>query len=196
MWTFNAFDWDGNPVRRLGINLGAPGDRLADGGTLWLDWPSRGGPSPDVPVEVKGDKLDYFCYHASHVHAEPARGELPWVAASGVIGARQITITLAKNERPRRYTVRLHFAEVDERLPGARVFRIKLQGKPVVDNLDVLKRAGGARRALVGEFSNVEVAGKLTVSLDPPTDGPEPILCGIEVVAEEDWAAASTAVEP
>ena len=45
MWTFNDLPWDGKPVRRVGINFGAPGDRRADDGTLWLDWPSVGGPS-------------------------------------------------------------------------------------------------------------------------------------------------------
>ena len=33
-------------VRRVGINLGAPGDRKADDGTLWLEYPSVGGSSP------------------------------------------------------------------------------------------------------------------------------------------------------
>ena len=35
-------------IVRLGLNLGAPGDRQDAEGTLWLDYPSVGGPSPDV----------------------------------------------------------------------------------------------------------------------------------------------------
>ena len=54
LWTFNSLHWDGHRVRRVGINLGAPGDRGADDGTLWLDYPSVGGPSPDIPVTVRG----------------------------------------------------------------------------------------------------------------------------------------------
>ena len=37
-------------VRRLGINLGAPGDRVTPAGTLWVDYPSVGGPSPQIEV--------------------------------------------------------------------------------------------------------------------------------------------------
>ena len=38
-----------------GINFGAPGDRKTDDGTLWLDWPSVGGPSPEISVRTEGD---------------------------------------------------------------------------------------------------------------------------------------------
>ena len=54
-WTFNPIPSSGQRVRRLGINFGAPGDRKADDGTLWLDFPSVGGPSPDVPLTITGD---------------------------------------------------------------------------------------------------------------------------------------------
>ena len=36
----------GTRIRRLGLNLGAPGDRMTEAGTLWLDHPAVGGPSP------------------------------------------------------------------------------------------------------------------------------------------------------
>ena len=51
MWTFNSIPSSGKRVLRLGINFGAPGDRKADDGTLWLDFPSVGGPSPRCPVD-------------------------------------------------------------------------------------------------------------------------------------------------
>ena len=35
-------------IKRLGINLGAPGDRKDAQGTLWLEYPSVGGKSPAV----------------------------------------------------------------------------------------------------------------------------------------------------
>ncbi len=45
------------PIRSIGINLGAPGDRKADNGTLWLEYPVVGGPSPKVPVSIDHRKL-------------------------------------------------------------------------------------------------------------------------------------------
>ena len=52
MWTFNRTlaDFDG-PVRRVGVNLGAPGDRRADNGTLWIHVPQMA-PSPELDVTL------------------------------------------------------------------------------------------------------------------------------------------------
>ncbi len=187
IWTFNALDWDGKPVRRVGINFGAPGDRLADNGTLWLDYPSRGGPSPDIPVDIEAPQPEYFRYHSSRVQADPDGRELDWVAASGFCGAGTVTLMLAKDDRPRKYTVRLHFAEMEDLQPGRRVFDVLLQGAEVLGEFDIVKEAGGANRAVVKEFQGIEVTGQLKVSLAPcGKEGcPPPVLCGIEVVAEE-----------
>jgi len=187
VWTFNALAWDTKPVRRVGINFAAPGDRRAPGGTLWLDWPSRGGPSPDLPVTVQPKTTRTFRYHSSRVAAKPHSGQLNWVAASGLAGVRAVTITLAKDAAPRKYTVRLHFAEVAGAKPGERVFDVAIQGKMVARGFDVAARAGGADRAVVAEFTGVEAAGQLKVVLTPKTGGgnkAEPILCGLEVAAE------------
>lgn len=185
-WTFNPFRWDGQPVRRVGINFNAPGDRMADNGTLWLDWPSVGGPSPDIPVELEADRPDYFRYHASHVRVDPDRGELNWVAASGIRDLRAVTLTLAgKNAEPRSYTIRLHFAEVEQLEPGERVFDVLLQGKRVLKDFDVVQEAGGRNRAVVKEFAGVRASRQLKVSFAPrSTGGLPPVLCGIEIVAE------------
>ncbi len=43
-------------VRRVGLNFGAPGDRRAESGTLWLDYPSIGGWSFDIPVKTDPEK--------------------------------------------------------------------------------------------------------------------------------------------
>jgi len=92
-WTFNdlgereqAKDW----VRRLGLNLGAPGDRRAPSGTLWLEWPVVGGPTPAIEVKAAGDERHAFRRHATAVEAAP----LPWVAASGVAGLDSLTVRL------------------------------------------------------------------------------------------------------
>src|SRR5204863_4744055 len=42
-WTYSGFTPSLNDhIRRLGINFGAPGDRLDDTGTMWLEYPSVG----------------------------------------------------------------------------------------------------------------------------------------------------------
>ncbi len=77
------------PVRRVGINLGAPGDRVADNGTLWLDWPSAGGPSPTVPVQVQPEDAEAFYRHATWIRGGQGA---PWVSASGIKGLKRLRI--------------------------------------------------------------------------------------------------------
>ena len=40
MWTFSAYDRGSEPVQRVGINFGAPGDRRGKNGTRWLEYPT------------------------------------------------------------------------------------------------------------------------------------------------------------
>ena len=186
MWTFNDFPWDGKPVRRVGLNFGAPGDRRADDGTLWLDYPSRGGPSPDLPVAIQPADVRYFCHHSSRIQRGRIAAGLRWVAASGVEGAGRVSVTLAKGQlRPRFYLVRLHFAEVQQARPGERVFSISLQDREVLPRLDIVQEAGAPWTALVKEFRGIQVTDKLTLTLSSqPGSSLPPVLCGLEIRAE------------
>ncbi|KPL02256.1 MAG: hypothetical protein AMK75_03040 [Planctomycetes bacterium SM23_65] len=170
-------------VKRVGINLGAPGDRRTDDGTLWLDYPSVGGPSPDIPVRVTPENVERFCHRSSRVKGDGLR----WVAASGLKGLREVTVTLAPDAKDeQRYTVRLHFCEPDDVKPGQRVFSVALQGKPVLGDFDVVREAGGPNRTLIRTFRDVSVKSELTIVLSPSegTDVPAPILSGVEIIAE------------
>ncbi len=97
MWTFQPSSWNGRRVERIGINFGAPGDRRAADGTLWIDYPSVGGRSPDVPIQVDGNDPQYFRRHASSL----GDGQLAWVAASGVTGAER-----SSSSSPAKMTIR------------------------------------------------------------------------------------------
>ena len=102
-------------VVRLGINFGAPGDRLTDNGTLWLDYPSVGGASPNVRVAVAPENPEWIRHHSSRV----VEGDgLPWVQASGSRNLKSATITL-NNDRPRSYRVRIYYAELVSGKPGS-----------------------------------------------------------------------------
>ena len=183
-WTFNSFDWDGKPIRQVGINLGAPGDRRGDNGTLWMDVPSTGGASPNIPVDVQPGNVAFFRNHSLLTEADAENGEFAWVAASGAIGVTDVTLALTKEAgNERLYTVRLHFAEVENLRPGQRVFGISLQGKELLKDFDVVREAGGVRRAVMQEFKGVKADHQLKITLTPRGDKP-PILCGIEVIAE------------
>ena len=176
-WTFQSAGPAGR-VSRIGVNFGAPGDRQA-GRTRWFEFPVVGGPSPAMPVKVDGGRT--YCHHSGLF----AGGELTWVGASGYEGPRKAAITLdpAPGAAARKFTVRLVFAEPNARAaPGQRVFDVLVQGRRVLEGLDVAKAAGGPRKVVISEIRGVDVAGVLTIELKAVTG--EPILCGVEAIAQ------------
>ena len=183
VWSYSAlkFDPKKDAVRRIGINFGAPGDRQDESGTLWVDYPNKGGTSPTIPMKVTADSPRYFRRHSSLLKGNGVN----WVAGSGVEGATSVTLTLSATEpkTPQSYTVRLHFAEPDDAQPGERVFDIALQGKPMAENVDIARDSGDNNSALVREFTNI-AAGR-SLKLDLTARAGRPVLSGIEVVAAD-----------
>jgi hypothetical protein len=181
MWTFFGSKEHKGQVQRLGINFGAPGDRKAQDGTLWLEYPFTGGVSPAVTVTTKPEKPEVFRRHSAAI-----AGPWNWIAGSGLQGVEEINIVLDKVEGPRSFTVRLVFLEPGDVKAGQRVFDVEMQGRKLLDDLDVVKEAGGPMRALVKEFSGMIVEDMLAIRLTPTPGAQVPvtILCGIEVIAE------------
>ena len=180
-WSYSALkiDTTKDRVQRLGINLGAPGDRLAKNGTLWLDHPGVGGSSPAVSIELGGENLHYFNQHSAFVQA----GDLKWVAASGVEGAASLTVTLASaSSKPRSFTVRLHFLEPNDNQADQRVFDVHLQGQLVLKGFNPVKAANGSNRAVVCEFKDIQAATRLKIDLKAITG--RTLLNGVEILAD------------
>jgi hypothetical protein len=164
-------------IRRVGLNLGAPGDRMSEAGTLWLDYPLVGGPSPSIAVATEPAKPEYYYRHS--VWIEGGKG-WPWVAASGARGLRRLTLAGLKPDL--KGVVRLAFADPDHAEAGKRVFDVRLQGEAVLTRFDPAREAGGRMRSLVKDFAVTVRDGTLTVELAPETG--ETILSGVEFVAE------------
>jgi outer membrane protein assembly factor BamB len=181
MWTsFGTKELRG-PVRRVGLNFGGSGDRRAENGTLWLEYPSTGGISPLVQVSMNPKTPELYRRHASFVD-----GPMAWVASSGAKGLSEATLTLGKKNKPASFTVRLVFAEPENLEPGQRVFDVEIQGQKVLRGFDIVKEAGGPRRSVVKEFFGFVAEDSLTVRLIPASASSRPtILSGMEVIAEE-----------
>ena len=211
-WTFDYYLKPDKPmpVKQVGINFGAPGNRYTKNGTLWLEFPSIGGPSPDIPIRARYENPKWFRHHSSHVE-----GKFNWIGASGVTGLREVNIRMfvqpGENppsvdafdkhigkiptwseeqikgafEKPRPYTVRLFFAETEENVNGRRLFNISLQDKQVQKEFDIASRAGGINRTVVKEFKGILVKDDLKITLTPSVESMAgPLLCGIEILAE------------
>ena len=178
------------PVQRVGINFGAPGDRVTRDGTLWIDYPSVGGPSPNVPVRLTPETPRPHYRHALRI----AGGEgWPWVTASGLSGVRSIRVEpVARRSEPpgQAFSARWTGAIRAERTEtytfhvttNQRV-RLWLGDKLLVDNAARLRRGGsdepgavpeasgaidleaGTRRAVVMEYAQTPATLKHPVSL-------------------------------
>ncbi|MCP4259030.1 MAG: PQQ-binding-like beta-propeller repeat protein [Planctomycetes bacterium] len=211
-WTFDYYRLPDEitPVKQVGINFGAPGNRYTEDNILWLEFPSIGGPSPDIPIRAKYENPQWFRSHSSKV-----KDKNNWITASGVTGLRELSIRMfiqpGRNpssvnafdkhiekiptwqeeqikgafERSRPYTVRLYFAETDEYEVGRRLFNISLQGKQVLKAFDILKEAGQTNHSVVKEFNGINIKDDLKVALTPTNEGKtESLLCGLEIIAE------------
>ena len=164
-------------VRRVGLNFGAPGDRVTESGTLWLDYPSVGGPSPELPIKTSPEKVSYLYHHSLRVQGGQG---WPWIAASLAEGIETLRVNgLAKGP----YVLRLTFLEPDEGKPGERVFDVMHRGKKLLRNYEVAKAAGGSMRATTEIFDGIKLEGFLVLNLRPIRG--KPIISGLELIRSD-----------
>jgi hypothetical protein len=193
-WSFEMGAPEIDAVTRLGLNFGAPGDRQSDEGTLWLDCPDVGGPSPLVSVDIEPKKQGLyrtwvgnwrrglrkgmifaggkFHHHTTVMTGKPHR----WITGSGIIGATGMKIAKVQ---PGIYTVRMYFAEpaIDAK-PGDRIFSVTLQDAKVLSDFDVAKESGAPLKGIVKEFKGVKVEGAMTLKFTAGKG--KPIISGLE----------------
>ena len=160
------------PIRRIGINFGAPGDRVTRDGTLWLDYPSVGGPSPIIDATHAPAEAETRYRHSIRMRGGDG---WPWVCASGIEGMRSFRLAHLKRGT---YTVRLFFAEPV--VPSDRVQTLRLNGKTVLKDFNVRAEAGGVMRGIVKELDGVKLSGELELDLVP--EAGETWISGIEII--------------
>ncbi|HUE72917.1 MAG TPA: PQQ-binding-like beta-propeller repeat protein [Pirellulaceae bacterium] len=174
------------PVKKLAVNLGAPGDRRDRLGRLWLAYPRPATVGRmEFVFDIQPKLLSGGAFEAQNDESLTVENtSVGWIYTSHARGLSRCELPLiGKDEAPAEYRVTLHFAELEkDARPGDRIFDVKLQGQTVAAGLDIVEAAGGIERALTREFRNVKVAGNLVVELTP-TKG-EPILAGIELERE------------
>ena len=96
MWTVNHESRQTKPdqrIERMGINFGAPGDRVDESGTLWVEYPPVGGEHADLDIKID-DSAEWYRDNSLKFSGEGAA----WIGASGVTDATCITIPLSVTE--------------------------------------------------------------------------------------------------
>ena len=164
-------------VRRVGVNFGAPGDRVTESGTLWLDYPSVGGPSPDLPIKVSPAKVTYRYRHSQRVKGGQG---WPWIAASLAEGIESLRM---KGLSKGKYLLRLTFLEPDHLLAGERVFDVLVQGKKLLSKYDVVKASGGDMRSIVESFEGISIDDSILIKFRAIEGAP--LLSGLELIRED-----------
>lgn len=142
-------------IQRIGINFGAPGDRVTRDGLLWIDHPHSGGPSPQVKVTTVPESPDYTYRHS--VFMKSGDGH-PWVAASGVNRVKSATLQGLKAGT---YRAVLTFCSTSETSED-RTFKVSVQGTELPDSVTLSKRFHSMTRSLDG----IAIDGSCTVSLE------------------------------
>ncbi len=167
--------YDGAPPNPIdhGLNFGAPGRRVDVAGSERV-WHDRDGTRRRHPSAIKDN-----------------RGSLDWVAAS----LREIDNNepiIIKDLPKGAYTVRLHFAELDEAVePGQRMFDILVDGEKLLSDYDIVERAGGPLRGIV-ESDRLEAEGTITVKLRKTEDSElNPVISGIEIIGHSSPTAGA-----
>jgi outer membrane protein assembly factor BamB len=178
LWTYNALPSPTKPVHKFGVNFGAPGDRIADDGALWMEYPRTRDPSATIEVSASGAKLRYIRRHTREMEGDEPR----WVAATAVEGVESITIKLPGGHANTKGTVRLYFAEPTE-APPERSFSISIQGDERLVDFKIATAAGGPQRLVVKSFEDVPLGDTLTISCKATVG--EPLISGVELIAAQ-----------
>ncbi len=183
-WTNSNYMWNGKQVKKLGLNMNAPGDRTSDRNTLWLEFPNVAGISPGIPVKI--DTVNYFESRKDPISIQSE--STPWVTASSIGGLRSMEITLS--EEPvignSVYSVNLYFSEPEEKVKGERVFDVTIQGMKVLEDFDIISETGKMDKEVVKTFSGIPAGRTLTVQMNPEKGNT--ILSGIELELESTGA--------
>jgi outer membrane protein assembly factor BamB len=192
-WGIYSAEETNTPIRHLAVNFGAPGDRRDVDGQLWLGYPRPALPGDRAAMgfslELQIEFFDGGGYIHHNSESESVAGtENPWVFTSCGRGLRRCVLPLlSKEDDTAEYTVRLYFAELENKQENARVFDIILQDKTVLEDFDIVKQAGTSHKAVIREFKNIQVSKDLELEFVPGEQtsssmSQAPNLCGVEVL--------------
>ncbi len=179
-WTTNDFEWNGSAIQHVGINLNAPGDRIDDNGTLWMDYPSVGGKSPDIPIKIDSLGISDIRRHSLFLD----QNGFEWIGASALTGPIDLDITVDNATNIEHiYNINLVFAELEDMEPGERVFDVYIQGIKVLADFDVVKEAGGQDLPITRSFEDIKVTQDVEIRcVSVNGSQADPLLCGVELI--------------
>jgi outer membrane protein assembly factor BamB len=178
------------PVKHLYLDFGAGGDRRDKEGNLWIR-PNR----PPGHHLILGYGSTTALYpggrdvRRSSQYTPVENTAEPFVFASATVGLKRCILPVTTPaDGAGAFKVKLGFAALPGDKPGRRVFDVRLNGKTVLKNFDVIKEAGKTDRAVWKEFTLV-LEGNLVLDLVAKSDSPAPdqmpLINGLVVLREK-----------
>ncbi len=180
-WTNSNYKWSGKKIRQFGLNLNAPGDRISNNNTLWMEYPFLPGYEPGISVRM--DTSDYYTIRKEPISV--VSEDTPWISASAVCGIRSLELTLANDNEDYEtdYTINLYFSELEDKKPGERIVNVRIQGEEVLSNFDIVSETGRTNKEIVKSFPGIRAGKTLRIDLVPVTG--KTIISGIELIEDK-----------
>ncbi|MCA9052551.1 MAG: PQQ-binding-like beta-propeller repeat protein [Planctomycetaceae bacterium] len=182
-WTIYSTVGAQTPVRHMALNLGAPGDRKADDGTVWFSYPRRTAyqeTSLDLKLDLKPQFVSGGGFRSvSETTIGDESHEMSWTHSSWAQGLKQITLPLlGEGDAPAEYIVRLTLADLRPNAGEPSRFDVVVDGTTLAADVSV-PGSGGDAASHVVELPAVKVERELV--LDFVAKSGVPIVNAIEV---------------
>ena len=168
VWGVFTAEGPTTPVEHLALNLGGPGDRRDEEGTLWLGYPRPSSrPGLDIPFDLKEEFDDGGRFYALNSDSQQHESVKPrWVCSSGARGLRRCSIPLlSENDSDSLYDITLVFEPTGS---CKSEFHITVQGEP--------------HEVSIGRDHSVSMAGiRVVDALTLELADNVPTICGIRL---------------
>ena len=179
------------PVKRMGINLGAPGDRKDESGREWFGYPrpsSRG--RLEFVFNLKHQLQSGGKWYSRNAEAiDLGATQTPWLYTSGTSGLKSLDIPLrGKDDGAASYTVKIYLGSLQQKSVTPWVsglFDLSFQGDIVAEGIGFQSGEGGdSNRVLMREFKGVPVETSLKIDLKHLDSENPGTISAIEVIQE------------
>lgn len=179
------------PVKRLGINLGGPGDRMDGEKKEWLGYPR---PLAVGRLEFVFDLQQRLGVGGSWISNNEESVDCgnispPWIFASAVTQLEHFETVLLGPEdistypSGAKYNVKLYFVDTDPN--DVRSLPVQFQGKSMAGSVHELSDGNRKTKVVVREFQGIDVDGKLIFDAQYEDGRPAIKMAAIEILRED-----------
>lgn len=183
-WGILSAVGDTTPVKRIGINFGAPGDRKDKAQKAWFGFPRPMSVNRlefvfDIQPQL-AEGGGWYSHNPDAVQVES--DDASWLFASGARGLEHFEIPLlGAEDKPTSYDVRMFFTDISPmELDGVKV---SFQGQELSGETQTNGSNSSQKQAVVEKvYSTVRVEKNLVVDVKWPADKPQPTIAAMEVI--------------